>query len=153
MHPYHPDHNLRAACLRPQLHRACSKPCHACLAMVHRLEGCLQSTASRQPEGRCGVKQLQPHSVAAACRAMWGHVGLCSSHSTTYWQPDRPCCGRWGDAAQFYGKASDLAPAFSFAAANRALALYQLGEADPPQSDQAVREMRCLARVAVRVAV
>jgi hypothetical protein len=45
---------------------------------------------------------------------------------------------RWRDAAEFYGKAVALAPAFSFAAANRALALYQLHE-----TDASMREMRC----------
>lgn len=51
---------------------------------------------------------------------------------------------RWGDAAEFYGKAATLSPAFSFAAANKALATYQLGEKDPKNTDEALREMRCV---------
>lgn len=53
---------------------------------------------------------------------------------------------RWGDAAEFYGKAATLSPAFSFAAANKALATYQLGEKDPKNTDEALREMRNLLR-------
>ena len=49
---------------------------------------------------------------------------------------------KWDDAAEYYGKASSLAPAFSFAAANKALATYQLGEQDPKNTDEALREMR-----------
>jgi tetratricopeptide (TPR) repeat protein len=37
---------------------------------------------------------------------------------------------RWEDAEKYYGKAVGLAPGFSFAAANRALAMFQLGESD-----------------------
>lgn len=46
--------------------------------------------------------------------------------------------GDWGEAAEYYGRAAQLAPAFSFALANRALALYQLG-----QDNRAIKEMRC----------
>ncbi len=49
--------------------------------------------------------------------------------------------GQWKEAATCYGTAARLAPEFSFAAANKALALYQLGE-----TDTAVREMRSLLR-------
>ena len=42
--------------------------------------------------------------------------------------------GRWQDAAEYFGTAAKLAPTFSFAAANRALALYQLGS-----KEQAIR--------------
>lgn len=34
--------------------------------------------------------------------------------------------GRWEEAIQYYGKAAQLAPGFSFAAANEALGLYQV---------------------------
>ena len=46
--------------------------------------------------------------------------------------------GKWAEAADYYGRAARLAPSFSFASANRTLALYQLG-----QTSEAVREMRC----------
>ena len=49
---------------------------------------------------------------------------------------------RWQDASKYYGRAAELAPAFSFAAANKALALYQMGEEEPAHTEQAVREMR-----------
>lgn len=49
--------------------------------------------------------------------------------------------GQWREASECYGKAARLAPEFSFAAGNRALALYQLGE-----TQEAVREMRALLR-------
>ena len=52
---------------------------------------------------------------------------------------------KWHDAAEYYGKAAELAPAFSFAAANRALATYQLGERDEETTNQALREMRYAA--------
>jgi hypothetical protein len=45
-----------------------------------------------------------------------------------------PCSagmGRWDQAVQYYTQASQLAPEFSFAAANRALALYQSGSQEP----------------------
>lgn len=42
--------------------------------------------------------------------------------------------GRWDEAVQYYSKAYQISPEFSFAAANRALALYQVG-----QADQAIR--------------
>lgn len=53
-----------------------------------------------------------------------------------------PSTHRWNDAAIFYGKAAELAPAFSFAACNRALALYQMGEEEPLHTTEALREMR-----------
>ena len=46
--------------------------------------------------------------------------------------------GNYEEAARFYQRATQLAPAFSFAAANRTLALYQAG-----QTNEAMREMRC----------
>ncbi|KAK9817700.1 hypothetical protein WJX72_000888 [[Myrmecia] bisecta] len=49
--------------------------------------------------------------------------------------------GRWKEAVEYYGKAAVLAPAFSFAVANRALAMYQLG-----QTNESIREMRTLLR-------
>ncbi|GFH25619.1 TPR_REGION domain-containing protein [Haematococcus lacustris] len=49
--------------------------------------------------------------------------------------------GQWQEALAYYSKAVELAPGFSFASANRALALYQLG-----QAEQAIREMRNLLR-------
>lgn len=48
---------------------------------------------------------------------------------------------RWSDAAECFGKASSLSPTFSFAAANKALAMYQLGN-----TEEAIREMRSLLR-------
>ncbi len=42
--------------------------------------------------------------------------------------------GKWGEAVDCYSRAAQLAPAFAFASANRALALYQLG-----QKDQSIR--------------
>ena len=87
--------------------------------------------------------------MPAICRLHWVHdeTGMLASSAVTLNMHSISsalmCADRWKDAAQFYGRASDLAPAFSFAAANRALALYQLGERDASQSDQAVREMRC----------
>lgn len=47
--------------------------------------------------------------------------------------------GRWHDAAEFYGKAAALAPEFAFSAANKAVALFQLGE-----TNESMREMRCV---------
>ena len=47
--------------------------------------------------------------------------------------------GRWQEAADCYGRAARLAPGFSFASANQALAWYQLGQDAP-----AVRQMRCV---------
>ncbi len=47
----------------------------------------------------------------------------------------------WAESAQYYQKAVQLAPAFSFAGANRTLALYAGGH-----TDEAVREMRSVAR-------
>ena len=44
--------------------------------------------------------------------------------------------GDWAGAAECFAKAAALAPEFSFAAANHALAAYQIG-----QTDSAVREM------------
>eukprot|EP00887_Chlorella_sp_A99_P005292 scaffold1.g5292.t1 len=49
--------------------------------------------------------------------------------------------GDWAEAARCYGRAAALAPAFSFAAANEALALYQLG-----QDNMAIKQMRTLLR-------
>ncbi|KAL3137372.1 hypothetical protein ABBQ32_006901 [Trebouxia sp. C0010 RCD-2024] len=49
--------------------------------------------------------------------------------------------GRWHDAAEFYGKAAALAPEFAFSAANKAVALFQLGE-----TNESMREMRALLR-------
>lgn len=46
--------------------------------------------------------------------------------------------GDWEAAAENYGRATQLAPAFAFARENRALALYQLG-----QDNAAIKEMRC----------
>lgn len=45
--------------------------------------------------------------------------------------------GDWAAAAENYGRATQLAPAFAFAQENRALALYQLG-----QDNRAIKEMR-----------
>ena len=47
--------------------------------------------------------------------------------------------GRWRDAADFYGKAASLAPEFAFSAANKAVAMFQLGE-----TNESMREMRCV---------
>eukprot|EP00878_Enallax_costatus_P005296 GHUV01005563.1.p1 GENE.GHUV01005563.1~~GHUV01005563.1.p1 ORF type:complete len:364 (+),score=89.25 GHUV01005563.1:278-1369(+) len=47
----------------------------------------------------------------------------------------------WSDAEQCFAKAAQLAPAFSFAAANKTLAMFQLGK-----REQAIREMRTLLR-------
>lgn len=47
----------------------------------------------------------------------------------------------WSDAANYFEKAMILAPQFSFAAANRAIALYQLGE-----ENRAIKEFRSLLR-------
>jgi tetratricopeptide (TPR) repeat protein len=48
---------------------------------------------------------------------------------------------RWNDAVQYYSRAISLAPSFSFAVANRALAMYQLG-----RSNEAIKEYRTLLR-------
>ena len=45
--------------------------------------------------------------------------------------------GRWKDAAEFYGKAASLAPEFAFSKANRAVAMFQLGD-----TNESMREMR-----------
>lgn len=47
--------------------------------------------------------------------------------------------GRYEEAVAQYSRAVQLAPAFSFAAANRTLALYAAG-----RTDEAMREMRCV---------
>lgn len=47
----------------------------------------------------------------------------------------------WSEAEQCFGRAAQLAPAFSFAAANKTLAMFQLGK-----REQAIREMRTLLR-------
>ncbi|CAI7861288.1 unnamed protein product, partial [Closterium sp. NIES-54] len=49
--------------------------------------------------------------------------------------------GAWGDAVESYRRASMLAPAFSFAAANYALALYEVGN-----DNAAIKQMRNLLR-------
>lgn len=49
--------------------------------------------------------------------------------------------GDWEAAADCFGKASELAPSFAFAAANRSLALFQLG-----RRTEAERQMRALLR-------
>jgi hypothetical protein len=46
--------------------------------------------------------------------------------------------GRYAEAVAQYTRAVQLAPAFSFAAANKTLGLYAAG-----RTDQAMREMRC----------
>ncbi len=48
-----------------------------------------------------------------------------------------PGAGRWAEAVGYYDQAARLSPQFSFAQANRALALYQAGE-----DDRAIKEMR-----------
>lgn len=50
--------------------------------------------------------------------------------------------GDWAQAEKYYLRAAQLAPQFSFAAANRALALFQLGKNDTV----AIKEMRSLLR-------
>jgi len=47
--------------------------------------------------------------------------------------------GRWKDAKEFYGKAASLAPEFAFSVANKAVAMFQLGE-----TNESMREMRYL---------
>ncbi|DBA74638.1 TPA: hypothetical protein ACH3X2_009418 [Trebouxia sp. C0005] len=49
--------------------------------------------------------------------------------------------GRWKDAKEFYGKAASLAPEFAFSVANKAVAMFQLGE-----TNESMREMRALLR-------
>lgn len=46
--------------------------------------------------------------------------------------------GRYDEAVAQYTRATQLAPAFSFAAANKTLGLYAAG-----QTEQSMREMRC----------
>ena len=46
--------------------------------------------------------------------------------------------GRYDEAVAQYTRATQLAPAFSFAAANKTLGLYAAG-----QTDESMREMRC----------
>jgi tetratricopeptide (TPR) repeat protein len=65
-------------------------------------------------------------AVAPEDPAAWNNLGNASAGS-----------GDWAAAAEYYGRAAQLAPAFSFAQANRALALYQLG-----QDNKAIKEMR-----------
>lgn len=49
---------------------------------------------------------------------------------------------KWAESAGYYQKAMQLAPAFSFAGANRTLALYAGG-----QTNEAMREMRCACSI------
>ncbi|EFJ48099.1 hypothetical protein VOLCADRAFT_91322 [Volvox carteri f. nagariensis] len=49
--------------------------------------------------------------------------------------------GRWSEAVDYYGRAAQLAPNFSFAAANRAVALFEIG-----RTEEAIREFRALLR-------
>ena len=49
--------------------------------------------------------------------------------------------GNWEAAAEYFGKGASLSPVFSFASANRAVALFQIG-----QTNEAIREMRTLLR-------
>uniref|UniRef100_A0A061RMF2 Tpr repeat-containing protein n=1 Tax=Tetraselmis sp. GSL018 TaxID=582737 RepID=A0A061RMF2_9CHLO len=49
--------------------------------------------------------------------------------------------GKWRDALDCYDRAAKLAPQFAFAAANRALALFEVGE-----KEQSIRELRSLLR-------
>jgi tetratricopeptide (TPR) repeat protein len=49
--------------------------------------------------------------------------------------------GKWRDAVDCFGRAASLAPSFSFAAANQALALWQAGD-----RTEAERRMRALLR-------
>lgn len=66
-------------------------------------------------------------AVAPDDPAAWNNLGNANAGS-----------GDWAAAAEYYGRAAQLAPAFSFAQANRALALYQLG-----QDNKSIKEMRC----------
>ncbi len=59
--------------------------------------------------------------------------------------------GRWKDAKEFYGKAASLAPEFAFSVANKAVAMFQLGE-----TNESMREMRYMvftARILYHMAV
>ena len=69
------------------------------------------------------VLAVQPQDLAG-----WNNLGNASAG-----------LGRWKDAAEFYGKAASLAPEFAFPAANKAVAMFQLGE-----TNESMREMRCL---------
>lgn len=69
----------------------------------------------------------------------------CSKPVCLYWHPflrnnlgnTNAGMGDWQAAADCFGRAAALAPAFSFAAANEAVARYQLG-----QDNRAIKQMR-----------
>jgi hypothetical protein len=49
-----------------------------------------------------------------------------NSPSTRPLLPRTPGLGKWSDAVEYFGKAASLAPSFAFAAANQALAMFQV---------------------------
>eukprot|EP00798_Chlamydomonas_sp_ICE-L_P020732 gene20732-27547_t len=70
-----------------------------------------------------------------------GKGGRQAQANVSLWEGGSVGLGRFDDAVKYYGKAVELAPSFSFAAANKALAMYQQG-----QEEQAIRDMRALLR-------
>ncbi len=94
--------------------------------------------ACRAP--RCGLQQRRP------CRRALGRVtprlpvAAAARPAHPLLSPALLSC-RWEEAVEYYTKAVALAPAFSFAVANRALAMYQLG-----RTNEAIKEYRSLLR-------
>jgi len=90
--------------------------------------GVTLETLDRYPEAKRdyeAVLAVSPDDAAA-----WNNLGNVNAASLD-----------WEGALQCYSKAAELAPQFSFAAANRTLVLFELGK-----KEQAIREMRALLR-------
>lgn len=118
-------HNLASLCV---IHSWCvlnsTKPCSQhvhilCRGVVLEALGQFEDALTDYR----AVLAVQPQDPAG-----WNNLGNASAG-----------LGRWRDAADFYGKAASLAPEFAFSAANKAVAMFQLGE-----TNESMREMRCV---------
>ena len=95
---------------------------------TERAERQLQSASCRFEEAEVDYRAIL--AVAPEDPAAWNNLG-----NTTL------AMGRWAAAAEYFGKAASISPQFSFAAANRCLALFADG-----QVNVAIREMRTVLR-------
>lgn len=145
--------NFLPLCAVIPTHRMCSplqQPC-AC-----RDRGCLSCLALSRPHRR--RRHAPPSPQASPKDINWHGSGVRPGSSTAPgslhqahirkaepWRRARNnlgnvymATGRYAEAVAQYTRAVQLAPAFSFAAANKTLGLYAAG-----RTDQAMREMRC----------
>jgi hypothetical protein len=108
----------------------CAVPCHGQHSAHERPPSRLSAQPLQFSLHCCASTAIAPHVLA--WDAVWAfllimHVSfatLCVSAGL----------GQWSEAVGYYTKATQLAPSFSFAAANRSLALYQTGN-----TEQAIR--------------